>query len=134
MVHQASLASLVLLAAVVGAASADPPEASYIFPAGGQRGTSVDIRVGGLNLHQRCSFEMLGSGVKISRQLQKTNTVWFDGPLIPLPDSQQAEDYPKDMAGRVSISADAPVGVRHWRLWNSQGATSAKRFVVGDLP
>ena len=42
---------------------ANPPEASYIFPAGGQRGTTVQARVGGLFLHERCSFEMLGPGI-----------------------------------------------------------------------
>src|SRR5262249_39082826 len=55
-------------------------------------------------------------------------------PVLPLPESQQQEDYPKDMAGRVKIAADAPLGVRHWRLWNAQGATPAMKFIVGDLP
>jgi hypothetical protein len=115
-------------------ARADPPVASYIFPPGGQRGKTVDLRVGGLNLHKSCSFEMLGKGVKASRQLKSTKTIWFEGPILPLPESQQQEDYPKDMAGRVKITADAPLGVRHWRLWNAQGATPAMKFIVGDLP
>src|SRR2546428_12770161 len=38
------------------------------------------------------------------------------------------------MAGRGHSGLDAPLGVRAWRLWNSQGATSAKKFMVGDLP
>src|SRR6266849_6430999 len=100
-------------------AQADPPVASYIFPAGGQRGKTVDIRVGGLFLHKSCSFEMLGPGVTASKQLQQTKTVWFEGPLLPLPDSQQPEDYPKDLAGRVQIAAEAPFGGRYWRLWNA---------------
>src|SRR5262249_37280410 len=54
--------------------------------------------------------------------------------LLPLPESQQAEDYPKDMAGEVRIAADADLGVRHWRLWTSQGGTTSKKFVIGDLP
>jgi hypothetical protein len=113
---------------------AEAPVASYIFPAGGQRGKPVDVRVGGLFLHKSCSFEMLGPGVEASKQLQRTHTLWLEGPLLPLPDSQQAEDYPKDMAGRVTIAADAPLGMRYWRLWTSQGATPAMKFQVGDLP
>ena len=38
------------------------------------------------------------------------------------------------MAGQLSIAADAAPGVRYWRLWTSQGATPAMKFVVGDLP
>jgi hypothetical protein len=108
--------------------------ASYIFPAGGQRGHTIDVRVGGLNLHSSCGFEMLGPGVTADKTLRRTKTVWFEGPVLPLPDSQQQEDYPKDMAGRVTLAADAPLGLRHWRLWTAQGATPAMKFVVGDLP
>jgi hypothetical protein len=113
---------------------ANPPVASYIFPAGGQRGTTVPVRVGGLFLHGECGFEMLGGGVRVPTRIKQMPTLWFEGPLLPLPASQQAEDYPKDMAGTVTIAADAAPGVRYWRLWTSQGATAAKQFVIGDLP
>jgi hypothetical protein len=126
--------AVVALLAGAAVASADPPTASYIFPAGGQRGQTVAVRVGGLNLHKSCGFEMLGRGVTVSNTLQRTKTVWFEGPVLPLPDSQQQEDYPKDMAGQVALAADAPLGLRHWRLWTAQGATPAMKFVVGDLP
>jgi hypothetical protein len=118
---------------VVSSLHAEAPVASYIFPPGGRRGTEVDVRVGGLFLGKRCSFEMLGPGVEASPQLGRTKTVWFEGPLLQLPESQQAEDYPKDMAGRVRIAADAPPGDRFWRVSTAQGATPAMRFVVGDL-
>src|SRR5262245_23653376 len=84
---------------------ADPPVASYVFPAGGQRGKAVSIRVGGLNLHKGCGFEMLGPGVEASKRLRRTETLWFEGSLLPLPDSQRAEDYPKDFVGEVRIAA-----------------------------
>jgi hypothetical protein len=116
------------------AAQAEPPVASYIFPAGGQRGTTVKVHVGGLFLHKSCSFEMLGPGVEVSPHLHRTNTFWLEGPLLPLPDSQQAEDYPKDMAGQVAIRPEAPPGPRYWRLWTAQGATPALKFEVGELP
>ncbi len=54
--------------------------------------------------------------------------------MLPLPESQQAEDYPKDMAARVTIAADAALGVRRGRVWTAQGAASGLAFVVGDLP
>src|SRR5262245_28516033 len=127
---------LIALALLLTAATArdEPPVASYIFPAGGQRGTTVPIRVGGLFLHSQCNFHLLGPGVEAAPSLKRTQTRWFEGPLLPLPDSQQAEDYPKDMAGSIRIAADAAAGVRYWQLSTAQGATPAMKFVVGDLP
>lgn len=127
-----SLVVLLLLLPCV--AQANPPVASYIFPAGGQRGTKVDVRVGGLFLHQKCGFEMLGPGVTAPAHLTSIKTRWFEGPVLPLPDSQRQEDYPKDMSSSLSIAADASVGMRYWRLWTSQGATPSMRFMIGDLP
>ena len=125
-----------LLGAVVlpGRALANEPVAMYIFPAGGQRGTEVDVRVGGLFFHGECAFQMLGEGVEGPSTLRETETVWFEGPVIPLPASQRSEDYPKDHAGGLKIAADASLGVRYWRTSTSQGATPARMFVVGDLP
>jgi hypothetical protein len=128
------LSSLCSLCLCGSSLRADPPVASYIFPAGGQRGKTVAVRIGGLNLLRNPSLEMLGPGVKIISKLQPTKTVWFEGPLLPLPDSQQQEDYPKDYASSVQIAANAPLGIRSWRLWNAQGATPSLKFVVGDLP
>jgi hypothetical protein len=113
---------------------ANPPETSYIFPAGGQRGTTVKVKVGGVFLHEKCRWEMLGPGVTACKELTRIPTLWFEGPLLPLPESQQAEDYPKDMAGDVVLARDAALGLRPWRLWTSQGATPSLKFMVGDLP
>lgn len=132
MIRQLLLACVVVSTA--GSAHASPPVASYIFPAGGQRGQTVNVKVGGLFLHQSCGFEMLGPGVQFAKELKRIPTLWFEGPMLPLPDSQRAEDYPKDMAGQIQIAKDASLGLRYWRLWTSQGATASMKFVVGDLP
>ncbi|HEV3301174.1 MAG TPA: PPC domain-containing protein [Planctomycetaceae bacterium] len=115
-------------------ASAEPPVASYIFPAGGQRGTTVAIRVGGLYLNDACNFDLLGEGVSASKRIAATKTLWFEGPLLYPPLSQQPEVYPKDFAGSVRVDSSAVEGVRYWRVSTSQGTTSLKKFVVGDLP
>lgn len=129
--------TIALLLAVISFTSqllGDEPSVSYIFPAGGQRGTAVSFNVGGHFLNGEASFEMLGHGVAASPRVRETNTLWFEGPMIPLPASQQVEDYPRDHAGIVNISADAKPGARYWRVWTSQGATPARKFIVGDLP
>jgi hypothetical protein len=113
---------------------ANPPVASYLFPAGGQQGTTAPVRVGGLYLYSGCHFELLGPGVTATPILHRVPTLWFEGPLLPLPESQQAEDYPHDMRGEVKIAADAPLGPRRGRLWTAEGAASGLTFIVGDLP
>ena len=128
-----TLTSLAIVLAT-GAVWADPPTASYVFPAGGQRGQTVKVRVGGLFLHEECPFAVTGPGVTASPALKRTGTLWFEGPLLPMPASQQTEDYPQDMAGQMAIAADAPLGVRRCRVWTSQGAAPSVKFVVGDLP
>ena len=109
--------------------------ASYLFPAGGRRGATVDLHVGGLFLNKDACWELLGRGVALtSPHLGPASTLWFEGPMLPLPESQAAEDYPKDTAARVTIASDAALGIRRGRVWTAQGAASGLAFVVGDLP
>lgn len=113
---------------------ADPPVAMYLFPAGGQRGTTVKFHAGGLYLNQSCKLEMIGSGVQASPILRRTDSPWFEGPILPLPESQRQEDYPRAMTGSVRIANDAVLGDRHVLLRTAQGITTPLKFVVGDLP
>jgi hypothetical protein len=113
---------------------AEPPSAIYIFPAGGQRGTKVAFRVGGMFLYDKAPLEMLGPGLAAAGEIKRIETTWFEGPLIRQPASQAAENYPKDYSGEVQVAADAALGYRRWRVWNAQGITPLARFVIGDLP
>ena len=113
---------------------ADSPSADYIFPAGGQRGTTVEFRVGAHFLHGGAPFEMSGTGLVASERIERTQTIWFEGPIVLKPKSQAGENYPKDHTGRVTIAPDAQLGVHYWRLWTSQGAVDSKPFIVGNLP
>lgn len=112
----------------------NPPAASYVFPAGGQRGTTVPVRVGGLFLHDKCAFDLAAPGVKASPELVRDKRLWFEGPVLPLPDSQRQEDYPADMRGTVTLAADAKVGPVRGRVFTSQGGAGGLVFVVGELP
>lgn len=114
---------------------ADPPLANYAFPAGGQRGTAVALHVGLCNGNEECSWQVAGPGIEAHPRLQRVPlTTWFEGPLLSASDSQSKEDYPKDYDARLTIAGDAPLGNHPWRVWTSQGVTSAMKFVVGDLP
>ena len=126
--------TVILVLGMAFYAHAVEPDIEYIYPAGGQRGSTLKVRVGGYYFHGQANFEMLGAGVKVSPLVKRTQTTWFEGPLIYQPLSQQKEDYPKDHVGEVAIAKDAAIGTRLWRCWTSQGATRPLRFVVGELP
>jgi hypothetical protein len=116
-------------------AHADQPHVSYIFPAGGQRGATVDVRIGGHNLHDSARLHIDATGVHGPDTIAPAaETIWFEGPVIPLPASQQKEDYPRDYAARLNIDADAPLGFGRWRVSTVQGVTPGLLFVVGELP
>ena len=115
-------------------ALAEPPVASYIFPAGGQRGTTVAVKVGGMFLTDRCTLDLEGPGVSAPKRLARTTTTFFEGPFLARPASQQGETYPQDYSATVRIDRAASPGTRYWRVSTSQGTTHVRKFVVGDLP
>ncbi len=129
-----AITALTILLCSGVAAVANEPVASYIFPAGAQRGTKCEVRVGGLFLYDGCGFDVPSPGVRATAPLKRVPNIWFEGPVVPLPDSQLAEDYPQDYATSLEIAADAPLGTSYWRLSTAEGATATRRFVVGDLP
>ena len=82
---------------------------AYVFPAGAAA-AAVDVRVGGLFLHDKPAFEVTGPGITASPYLAPAKRVWFEGPVLPLPESQRQEDYPADLSGKVTLAKDAPLG------------------------
>jgi len=126
--------SLLAMLLFAGSLRADPPVVQYLFPAGGQRGTTVDLHVGGLYLYESCNFEMIGTGVVAPPRLTRVASPSFEGPILPLPDSQRQEDYPRAMMGKIQIAKDAPLGFRTGNVWTSQGVSPTWKFIIGDLP
>jgi hypothetical protein len=58
-------ARLFLITAVCAATLAAQPHAGYVFPAGGQLGTSVDVRLGGAGLSTVTKAYISGTGVEV---------------------------------------------------------------------
>ena len=69
-----------------------------------------------------------------SPTLTPTKRIWFEGPVIPIPDSQRQEDYSADMSGTVAIEKNADLGPRRGWLFTAQGGAGGLVFVVGNLP
>ncbi len=109
------------------------PASTHIFPAGGQQGTVVPVRVGGELLPPHTKIQFWGAGVKAPDVLGERVV----GPAEPSPRRDPRETpmaYPKEWQSTVEISADALPGQKLWRLSSGRGGTGARPFIVGLLP
>jgi len=48
--------------------------------------------------------------------------------------SEQPVSHPTEWKSRITIAADAPVGIGLWRLSCARGGTGGRPFIIGDLP
>jgi hypothetical protein len=109
------------------------PASTHIFPAGGRRGTKVQVRVGGECLPPQARFRILGDGLKSSEVLGPRAE--FRGEPSPRRKPGESHiNYPKEWTSEIEIAADAPLGARSWWLACARGGTGARSFLVGDLP
>jgi hypothetical protein len=98
---------LLSLMTAISCAMAKAPALTHLFPAGGQRGSSFEMELGGAAAE---------TGMK----------VWTDHPditVVPLG---------KSMA-KVSVGAAVPLGLHWLRLYNAEGASEPRWFSVGVL-
>src|SRR5437762_1999767 len=101
--------ALLFLLIVACHGSAAPPKVDYLYPAGGQRGSKVEVTVGGTFERWPVQAHVEGKGLAV--EVTKTT-----GKLI------------------VTVAADAEPGVHNIRLFDEQGASIARPFIVGMLP
>ena len=109
------------------------PTSTHIFPAGGRRGTTVEVRVGGECLPPGTRFRGFGQGLTVPAVLGEAAT----GQYAPSPrrkPGEQPMNYPREWHSQVQIAADAQLGVNIWRLSSARGGTGGRPFIVGDLP
>lgn len=99
------LVPFLLPAAVLAA----PPALTYLYPAGAQRGTTVETTVFG-------TFE------------RWPVQVWTDQAGVTVqPDKQRGKL-------QITVAADVPPGICWLRLHDPQGASSLRPFLIGTLP
>lgn len=85
------------------------PKIEYLFPAGGQRGTQVEVELAADFVPAPCGLSIAGEGVHSNSQ---------------------------DVTDRfaVTIAPDAAIGPRDVRLFVPQGGSSPFPFLIGELP
>ena len=124
--------SAVLAIPVLGGALAHAqlqPQLSYIFPPGGQRGTTVDVKVRGRSLVGATKVHISGKGVTGTLKSAEREKV----------DPKQAvrldvARYPDVASIEVIVDADADVGERDLRIVTPGGVSNRFRFFVGQVP
>ena len=131
------LAVALLLLLPVTALRAQPvpskaPDSTHIFPAGGRRGTTVQLRVGAECIPPGAEFFCRGRGVDHRSPL----LVQIPNLGEPSPRRLPTEvpiRYPREWKSEMTIAADA-AGVVYWQVSCAQGGTRSRPFVIGDLP
>jgi Bacterial pre-peptidase C-terminal domain len=106
-------ALFVLLTASWAQAQPPQPLVSCVFPAGGQRGKTVEAVVTGANLQGASAVRVSGAGVT--------------GKVVQ-------GDKPDNTKVALTIAPDAEPGVRDIRVATPGGASNRYRFIVGALP
>jgi hypothetical protein len=109
------------------------PASTHIFPAGGRRGTTVHVLVGGECIPPGTTFRIAGSGVTAQMQLGPQASARLE----PSPRREPREVpicYPKEWESSIEIESDTHLGPRMWRLTCARGGTGSRPFIVGDLP
>ncbi|QEH35042.1 putative subtilase-type serine protease precursor [Aquisphaera giovannonii] len=105
----ASLLAIALLVASGGPSTAKPPTLSALFPPGAERGQSLSVKASGTFDHWPVKCWVDGDGLSVEPAKEK-------GVLS------------------VVVAADAMPGVRWIRIYDRDGATGLRPFVVGPLP
>jgi hypothetical protein len=121
-----------LLAADRAAAQPGPgsnlpqPRLMTVFPPGGKAGTTVEVAFTGTDLEEPEKLLFSHAGIKAEPIV----------PPTPEPDPKKPDQPPAKppvTRFKVTIAADAPLGVHDVRLINKWGVSNPRAFVVGDL-
>ena len=109
------------------------PASTHIFPAGGRRGTTVDIRVGGEFLPPHTRLHLVGDGISAPAELGPPAAAHYEPSPRRKPGGTPI-NYPREFESQITIASDAQPGQRLWRVSSARGGTGGRPFIVGDLP
>jgi len=130
------IAGATFLAASILATSAvaqQRPELGYIFPPGGQAGSTVEVQLGGYDFTSDTQFFVLDTRVTLevlgppSPPLHPGPPHWF-GPRAL--NSNKPFPIPREVPARLTIPPGMPPGVIHWQAANANGASAMGTFVI----
>lgn len=157
----AFMAAVSMAIASAAVAQPAPPQVGYVYPAGGQRGTTVELTVGGQFFSGASRVVVTGGGVeaKIIELVRPVNQGRANDLRTRLRELARAEKSPttqreideitrtlavymsrplapalaESLHIHVTIAADAVPGPRELRVWTPNGQSNPRRFMVGRL-
>jgi hypothetical protein len=110
-----------------------PPRITQVTPSGGQRGTTVEVTVSGINVGRGTGLLFEGNGLTV-----ESLTPEKPAPSPPPKEGDKPPESPKNPAGkvtaRVRIAADAEPGIRVMRVLTPLGPSNIAPFVVDQWP
>ena len=119
----ASLSFCAVFAVVTAAHAAGQPIVNHLFPAGGQRGTTVTT------VTQTVATIRSGPEYERIAKLEPWPvSVWTDCTGLKITPGQASGQF------NVQIAEDAPIGAHLIRLYTPHGASAPRMFVVGRHP
>jgi hypothetical protein len=122
------------LAAISSTALAQKaPEAGYVFPPGGQAGTTVDVRLGGCDWTPDVQFLVHEPGV-VLQTIDTPGDVLMPEPPYWFGIKSMVNDppLPREVSARLTLPVDVPAGPIHWRVANANGGSNTGVFMVGQ--
>ena len=102
---------------------------AYIYPAGGQAGTSFEVEVGGLNINQATEVFISAKGVKSEILKAPENA---KKPVRRKFDDQSSPQMADRLKIRITIDKNAPIGLCDFRLQSDKGVSNKLIFEIGQ--
>jgi hypothetical protein len=125
------LALAVAAFAVTPTLRAQPPGVGSIFPPGGRAGTTVDVRLTGMDWTPDVRFLLHDPRVKLE-VVGPPGKILFHEPPYWIGLKSKINDPPitREVHARLVIPADVPAGPIRWRVVNANGASNTGIFLV----
>lgn len=128
------IASLVLaFALAAGAAPEDQARIGFIYPAGGQQGTNIEVKVGGAYIYGTTAALVSGSGVTVRVVNSRDPSPPRDEPKRKQQKRKNQSVIDEIVTLAVGIAPSAAPGDRELRLLSPDGLSNPLRFQVGPL-
>ncbi|HET9571220.1 MAG TPA: hypothetical protein VFP20_07440 [Bacteroidales bacterium] len=134
--HHYYIVTLLCLVFSTSFASAQKMTMGFIYPAGGEKGTTTDLEIGGLNLKDATHVLISGEGVKaeIIPLIQATEKGKPKRAIKEKLNDQSSPQLADRIGVRLTIDKKAKPGLRDLRLQSSKGISNKLSIEVGQYP